>query len=324
MAFCGVKLIREVKEEVEVFDHGLKNVLAYTAREKRMTLCCNEGLLIKDKSDELIDRRTKIDCKDEKFGADSFGDVLQMKMKLPGERYFVGSGLLSWLHYDCVITAAHNLADFSAFYDSMVMYKQGYAYRKRQGVDVWFTEYEIDVKNAYVHPNYDGNSKSGFDIALCPMKMPVVKIAEDKYTSSIRRYDYAWSSNVKPENLTKGLKMEVVGYPGELNGYPYYHEGQVVKSVKTEEGGWLIYYDAVCTPGNSGSPIYLTDERWVTKYCSGKPEKLVIGIHIGYDHAARLNFGTIITEALCSWLGKQKIKIPPWRIFCLGDPRGAC
>jgi len=323
MALCGKKFFDE-RKQVEVFDHRLKNLFGYTARKKKMALCGKEGLLIKNKNGDPIDRRTKIVYKDEKFRGDSFGDILQIKVKLPRGGYFVGSGLLSWLHYDCVITAAHNLADFNVLHDSMVKYKEGHAYSKRQGVDVWFTEYEIDVKNAYVHPNYRGNSKSGFDIGFCPLKKPTVKFALDTYTPSKWKYDYAWTGNVKPEDLTMGLKVEVVGYPGELNGYPYYHDGRVVKSLKTKEGGWLLYYDADCTPGNSGSPIYATDESWIKKYCSSKLEKLVIGIHVGYDPVAGLNFGTVLTEALCSWIGKQKLKIPPWRILFLGDPRGAC
>jgi len=322
MAFCGTKYLGDMKEEVEVFDHGLKHVLGYTARKRQMALCSKEGLLIKDKNDDPIDRRVKIVYADEKFRGDSFCDILQIKVKLPRAGYFVGSGLLSWLHYDCIITTAHNLAYFSGFYGSMMKYKQGHAYGKRQGVSEWCTEYEIDVKNAYVHSNYDGNSKSGFDIGFCPLKKPTLKSAQGIYTSSPRKYDYAWSCNAKPEYLTKGLKVEVVGYPGESNGYPYYHEGRVVKALKTKAGGWILYYDADCTPGNSGSPIYATDQNWIKKYCSGKLEKLAIGIHVGYDPVAGLNFGTILTEALCSWLRKQKLKIPPWRILFLGDPRG--
>jgi len=180
----------------------------------------------------------------------------------------------------------------------------------------------IDVKNAYVHPNYNGNSKSGFDIGFCPLKKPAVKLPQGKYKSSLWKYDYAWSCDVKPENLTKGLKIEVVGYPGELNGYPYYHEGQVVKALKTKQGGWLLYYDADCTPGNSGSPIYATNKAWIQKFSSSKLDKLAVGIHVGYDAVVGLNFGTILTEALCGWFNKQKLKVSPWRILFLGDPRG--
>jgi len=99
----------------------------------------------------------------------------------------------------------------------------------------------------------------------------------------------------------------VVGYPAELKGYPYYHEGQIVKSLMTKAGGWLIYYDVDCTPGNSGSPIYVTDQSWIKQYHSSNVEKIAIGVHVGHDHLAGLNFGTVLTKAMYSWIEKQKL-----------------
>jgi len=299
MSFCGANFSDQFNEDCKAFDHGLRNVVR-----------CNIGLLVRDEEGRTIDQRTKIVFKDKKFWGDSFGNIVQMKVKLPSGEYSVGSGSLSCLHdYRFVITAAHNLADFSAFYNSMVKFKRGYAYRKRQGLDEWDEEYEIDVKNAFIHPNYDGNTESGFDIACSPLllkspKKRGVNLNKSTMKYGTRKIDYMWWY-IKPHWKVKGLKIEVVGYPGELKGYPYYHKGQIVKSLMTKAGGWLIYYDVDCTPGNSGSPIYVTDQTWIKQYYPGNVEKIAIGIHVGHDHLAGLNFGTLLTKAMFNWIEKQ-------------------
>jgi len=194
MAFCGVNFLDQSDDDkFKIFDHGLRNVVGN-----------HIGLLVRDVKGHAIDQRTKIVYKDEIFRGESFGDILQMKVQLPSGEYSVGSGSLSCLHnYSLVITAAHNLAAFSVFHDSMVKFKRGYVYRKRQGPGVWDSEYEMDIKNAFIHPKYDGSSESGFDIACCPLllrspKKQGLKLNQNTVEYCKRKVDYMWRY-IKPQ-----------------------------------------------------------------------------------------------------------------------------
>jgi len=53
---------------------------------------------------------------------------------------------------------------------------------------------------------------------------------------------------------------------------------------KTKAGGRVLWHDADCIAGNSGSPIRINDERW-TKRHKNLPgrTKTIIGVHTGQD-----------------------------------------
>ena len=51
------------------------------------------------------------------------------------------------------------------------------------------------------------------------------------------------------------MKVKVSGYPSNKDAFCYSYEGAIREKMKTELGGWVIYYDVDTTPGNSGSEI---------------------------------------------------------------------
>jgi len=108
--------------------------------------------------------------------------------------------------------------------------------------------------------------------------------------------------------VRKGIPIEVVGYPGEKKGYPYTHTGKILDIVEIDIGGWVLWYDADTTPGNSGSPIYLTDEKYL-KQKSISAAKMLIGVHTGHDEAEGSNFGTFLTPSLLEWMLKERRNI---------------
>merc|ERR1719184_498712 len=100
---------------------------------------------------------------------------------------------------------------------------------------------------------------------------------------------------MNPKDVSKGMTIELVGYPGEKEGYPFTHTAKIVDITEKENGGWVLWYDADSTPGNSGSAIYLIDEKYIANQnLEKRVTKLLIGVHTGHDDAEGLNFGTLL------------------------------
>merc|ERR1719474_2567719 len=90
-------------------------------------------------------------------------------------------------------------------------------------------------------------------------------------------YDVTWSS-AEAEDIKKGMSVELAGFPGEKEGWPYTHTGEIVDVTKTDLGGYLIWYNADTTPGNSGSCVMITDANYVrSNRSSSTCKKIVVG-----------------------------------------------
>jgi len=301
MAFCGVDFSKETKEERKCMDHSLKNVLPFSTGKKQMAGCSKEGLLLKNKQGVLTDRRIKINYKDKKFQFQSFSDLCQLKGKFPNGLEGIGSCLLAYVNQDWfVLTCAHNLALVSTFSQCKLILDEGFVYAGRQGEKLWDKLYTIDPKEVLVHPKFNGEPHCGYDVGIC--RVTLVNNMGYGYHSD----DHFWHF-ANPKDLKIGMEVEVGGYPGEKNGFPYYHTGKIVYIKETSQGGWLLYYDVDTTPGTSGSPIRIIDESYVKKHTfDSDKKKITIGVHTGHDYFEGLNFGTLITSELYMWIHKLK------------------
>merc|ERR1719192_115929 len=127
----------------------------------------------------------------------------------------------------------------------------------RQGEKAWYQLYKLDNENKRIHNKYNGQPTCGFDIAVCAYSE-----VNHEYSGQIKfegfKNNLCWCS-AKPETLEVGYKIEVVGYPGDKDLWPYYQRGEITDVKKKNEGGWILYYDIDTTPGMSGSPIMIVD-----------------------------------------------------------------
>merc|ERR1719391_158812 len=120
-------------------------------------------------------------------------------------------------------------------------------------------------------------------------------VRDDKTLADGVKRDSTWHA-AEPESLKVGMTIEIMGYPGEKNGYPYFHNGKIKAVSKRPSGGWILYYDLDSTPGMSGSPICITCSDWIkengngTKQIKYDVKKIVIGVHTGHDDTVMLNY----------------------------------
>lgn len=183
------------------------------------------------------------------------------------------------------------------------------AYQRRQGAETY--EAKWLVVEAIVHPLYDGSPACGFDIALLLLGQ---NLGGKNYTTKNYAPNAAldmFSFQADPTSLDKST-IRISGYPGDADKvtWPYTHSGPVFKVAKTTLGGYVIYYQVDTTPGNSGSPIQVTDATWVNQCKSRLSEKfrapnyncVTIGVHTGALAVEKLNFGTLLTPELFKWM----------------------
>jgi len=287
--------------------HSLKNVLGFSTVQKRF--CAHtfmEGFLDIDEKGRCNDRLVKIDFTAEKFK--SFGHAGQVVafirpgVTCPGTcASFRKKDGTRW-----ILTCAHILVSKSIRSCRLHKHNRAHAYAMRQGEKAWCRLYKLDPEIWLVHPKFNGESSCGFDIAMCASSHVRHKY-NNKIKGSKSKNCTRILASAKPETLKVGYKIELVGYPLEKDGWAYYHNGEIVDVKKTEEGGWVLFYNLDTTPGMSGSALMIVDERWVSRYVSGKcllngTKKVLIGVHTGYDAVEGLNFGTLITPALHKWI----------------------
>jgi len=313
MAACGAKFTEEKEErqtddERKTVDHSLNNVVAFSTKKMQYSANSREGLLVSDK-DGFKDSRIRIDYDKAMFDLLSFKAVSQMKASLSSGVPAVGScGLVLIDNKNYIMTCAHNLTSYSTYHDRFINHKNPYAYTSRNGENKWQSLWEVDEKNIKIHPKYSGDPCSGFDFAIAPVeyiphpnsgKVSFPKVKDSGYMC------------VSPENLRIGLKIELVGYPGEKKGHPYYSKGQIKAIKNKSEDGWIMYYNADSTPGMSGSEILMVDEGWINEHITNANEsgikKVTIGVHTGHDHTVMLNFGTLMTPTLERWMETGKM-----------------
>jgi len=290
----------EQTEKLETVDHSLAEVVAFSTKAMQFCSESKEGLLSSDR-DGIKDRRIKIDYDSEKDDLLSFKSICQLKASLPNGKSAVGSCLrIGLLGKQYVLTCAHNLTSWSSFHNCFVDHSEGYAYCSRFGENKWQYLAELNMEHVKVHPNYDGNPACGFDIGVVPCKtIPHPnnrKVHASKVKDSLYRF-------VDPESIKVGMKIELCGYPGEKEGYPYYSQGVIKGIKKKKDVGVVLYYDTDSTPGMSGSEIMMVDKQWINDNInSERVKKVTIGVHTGHDHTVMLNYGTLLTPTLKDWM----------------------
>lgn len=157
----------------------------------------------------------------------------------------------------------------------------------------------MNPEDIFVHKKYNGDPCCGYDIAVAP----IVKIPHEKSTPlGFEEEDDIFWGFASPKSINVGLKVEVAGFPGDKEGWSYYHSGKIKGVKKTDLGGWILFYDTDTTPGNSGSDIHIIDESWIKKHSSSGWKKKTIGVHTGHDEGTGLNYGTLITPSLLEWI----------------------
>jgi len=311
MAFCGTALSDEKKDVECGDDHSLDNVVAFSTKKQQMCAPSKEGLVVREENGTPIDRRIKVCFEDEKFSSSSYGSLCQITAIVPGGRTGVGSACHSVEgDLSVFITCAHNLVSWSSRRKCTVPFKNVRIYGMRDGEKKWQYLSESNDK-LIVHPKYNGQPDCGYDLGLGIKLMSEVR----KLCSEVRklcRSDIQWKGKVdsqnywmNPKDVSKGMTVELIGYPGEKKGHPFTHTGKILDIVESDLGGWVLWYDADATPGNSGSAIFLTDEKYIKNSCGPGFAKLLIGVHTGHDEAEGCNFGTLLTPSLKSWILKE-------------------
>jgi len=298
MAFCGNALSDE-KKDVDCGDeHSLDNVVAFSTKKQQMSAPTQEGLIFREKNGKLKDRRIKVCFDDEKFFSSSYSSLCQLTAIVPPEKKAVGSASCTlsgvWFLF---ITCAHNLVTYSSRRKCVVPFKDVKIYGMREGRKKWFFLSASNDK-MIVHPKYNGNPDCGYDLGII-IRSKVPKLRKSVFSK------YRLKKGMNPKDLSKGMTIELIGYPGEKKGYPYTHIGKILDIVESGLGGWVLYYDADSTPGNSGSGIFLTDEKYIKNHSKAGAVKLLIGVHTGHDDAEGCNFGTLLTPSLLSWINEE-------------------
>jgi len=310
MATCCSNTLEEKKEEDTSIDHSLKNIVAFSSANMAMSSVNEpEGLFKMGKDNKPIDRRTKIDFVNPKFWARSFLMTCQITSMLPTKVKAVGSGCMisndTGAEIQWALTCAHNVAVDTGLKEGLQLFNSLFSYQMRQGEKVWSACYSIDEKSIEVHPNHNGMPNSGYDIAIC-RRTKIVSVQQWWTREKNRKLigDCAWGW-AKPSTLKKGVKIEISGYPGEKDGHPYTHTGEIVAVTKTRFGGHILWHNVDCTKGNSGSPILIGDKDWVKEHFP-KTTKVIIAIHTGQCLFEGRNYGTLITKPLYDWIYGKK------------------
>jgi len=268
---------------------------------------CNKDSLEYERAlDKVIDRGTLIEFHKQKWDSKIYHRIGQLVAKR-GQRRLKGSGCIfrindgSWW----LISSAHNLILLSSkgsfqFFDEILMFKC------REGENSYQVMYKLDPTTVRIHPCYDGDVVTGFDVAMCKITTALGARNWEKVPFPIQQDTFL--GPVNPKNLQTGREVWLNAYPSEKDGFPYTSSGKITNVVEKKKGGWLIFYTASHYLGVSGGPISLIveDEKDSKELGSHKsniyPFKQVIGVHIGYEPCLALSFGTLITKPLHKWM----------------------
>lgn len=308
----GKELSDDKEEDVPELrkDHTLRNIVAFSAIKQQMIAPGSEGLWKKDENGNIIDNRTKILYSDSKFAESSSYRILsQITARVgPTAKLAVGSGCQITTEYgvEYILTCAHNVTAYSPWNQSYQNYQSLNMYLMRQGFKSWRLLRMLDNKAIKLHPKYEGDTDGGFDIALCrKLKIQSKNKNTDSFQPFNGKADTVWAPCI-PSTIRKGMSLEIAGYPAEKKFWPYTHSGVVAAVRGTKAGGYALYYDIDTTPGNSGSPVMVTDKNWIKQHVGRNGiTKAIIGVHTGGCQYRGLNWGTLITPSLFQWITEK-------------------
>jgi len=312
MAVCGMDMPFERKEERKSEDWpdvDLKpdNICDFPTWTGEIYNTQVEVLIIREDTGKS-DNRVQIVLKKDEFRCESYFMLCQIVTKLRGGKVAAGTGTCTVRpKHTMFLTCAHNLQMLSVRRKNLVPYKNLKVYRARQGKNSYLTSGEVDHNEIITHPKYDGNPACGYDIGMFAIR----KFKSDKSKDNTRWSVKSVKNDVirhyaNPQNLKRGMSVEIAGYPIKKGGHPYTLKGKIEAITKTALGGYLIWYDVDCTISNSGSSIMVTDQTFV-KSVTNNPEikKVLIGVHAGQDDVVGFSYGTLITKSLHHWIERN-------------------
>lgn len=97
-------------------------------------------------------------------------------------------------------------------------------YNARKGAQTYRRKHQ--VSKIVVHPKYDGDAKSGFDIAICTLGQDLgSKNYTTKYYSTKELEHDVVLDYVDPMNMVKGTQLNIAGFPGDKCGRLHQHRG---------------------------------------------------------------------------------------------------
>jgi len=298
-------------------EDGLQNVYAFSSAKGQHSVASQEGLYVKDTEGNTLDRRYPITFDDKKFSRASCVWLGQVTVETKVGKA-IGTGItIKTPDGEClVLSCAHNFVGVSVTGDKVNFHKPLF-YCMRHGENNWSEKFLLNVNEVRVHPSHNGNPASGFDIAVCSVtqKMGPGKVNPKQKIQQLGaiRDDAQWYRGELYKKIKKGLSIEIAGYPAEKNkrGYPYAQTGVIKEVSRTKEGGYLLWHNVDTTPGNSGSPIFVTDKSFLQIYrdkwkAPKVVDKVIVGVHTGSDPVRGMNFGTLITDSLSAWIRKEE------------------
>merc|ERR1719192_1785859 len=211
----------------------------------------------------------------------------------------MGTCIYIKLQDDLILTSADNIALYNTrLRGQIIKFNDPKGYIARQGVFRWDSLKRLE--SGRIHPKWKGLPDNGFDIALFTQWKDEGSRNNLMFQPNQTRKNDAILSFADPTDIKNGMSVEVAGYPGERSD-AYTHTGVVREVQRTEDIGYVIWYDCKTTPGNGGSPIMITDKIFIK---DKGVEKVIVGIHIGFDSFVDLAFGTLITPSMYEWIQK--------------------
>jgi len=187
------------------------------------------------------------------------------------------------------------------------------------------------------HPFHTISPASGYDLAIVIIKYfdkhvygwetTAFKEAFPCKTNSGKYPGYhliddfrSWAT---PDQLPKGVKLEIAGYPGSKDCEQWFAQGPVATVSPGNVGNYIVEYFCDSEPGQSGSSVMVIDEQWQNKRlhkelkeqddlrqkdCKKAPMiKRCIGVHTGCNSKDQCNYGTLITPEIEAWI-KRALK----------------
>merc|ERR1719419_141931 len=305
MASCGKNVEDEIKDDEKYEDWSDDDLDPDNIVDiPTGNLCKSEMLILKDSNGNPIDRRVRVFFNRKEFHTTSYFMLSQLTIKLRSGNIAVGSAICVPLAKNpFFLTCAHNLVSLSSR-RKWVSHKILKVYKARHGKDSYVVSGLVNERKILWHDKYDGYNGHGWDIGKFQLRdLKLGKFSQNSHGSMKTVTDDVMLHWANQDLLKKGMGVEIAGYPGKKEGYPYKHEGTIEDIKKTKYGSHLIWYNADTTEGNSGSCIMVTDQKFV-KSVTKRPEikRIIIGVHSGYDPILGLNYRTLITEGLYHWI----------------------
>jgi len=269
MAVCNLDL--KVDDDKLNDEDSLENVIAFSTFKGQHWTNSQEGLFLKDSNGKHQDRRVLVRFDKKEFCCDSYKHLGQVTVQTNVGKA-VGSGHLIKLNGSLhILSCAHNFFGYSMKDGKKIKFKKPLFYRMRDGAKNWVSKCILDASYIRVPACHNGNPASGYDIAVCPIGENLGSGVANPYLMMEKfgppRKDNIWGSFP----VRAGLQIEIPGYPGEKGGKAYTHTGLVEEVSSTKVGrGRVIWYSLDTTPGNSGSPIFVTDKAFIKEAITSK------------------------------------------------------